>query len=176
MLELSWSQVEAKLKPSWGQFAAKLGQAGAKLRPSWGQVGPSWGHVGAKLGQVGSKNRLLEGLGAQEPPRATQDRFKPENRSKKPPPGRHVGRLFGPCWPPRATKRPFKKHAKFWSMLMSIFHRFGIDFGSVLGGFWQPCWPPRCTITWAPILNDFLIVFLLIFAWCWPPRTLSFDK
>ena len=91
-------------------------------------------------------------------------------------PGLRFGSLLETCSPPRATKRPFKKHTKFWSISISIFHRFCIDFGSVLGRFWEPCWPPRCTINWAPILNYFFIDFLSIFTRNWPPQNLSFDK
>ena len=52
------------------------------------------------------------------------------------PPRNPFGRLFWPCWPPRATKRPFKKHTKFSLILKSIFHGFFIDFGRVLAGSW----------------------------------------
>ena len=63
-------------------------------------------------------------------------------------------------------------HSKFSSILRSIFHRFFIDFGRVLGGFWEPCWPPRGIENWLAILVGFFFVFLSIFTDFWGPETL----
>ena len=73
---------------------------------------------------------------------------------------------------PRATKNPLKMHSKFSSLLRPIFHRFFIDFGRVLGGFWAPCWPPRGIENWLAILLGFFFVFLSIFTDFWSPETL----
>ena len=109
-------QVDAKLGPICSQVGAKLG--------------PSCGQVGAKLGQVGSKNRLLEGLGAQEPPRATQDRFKPENRRKKPP-------LQAPCWEAFWAMLASKSHQKAIQKAYKILIDVDVHFSSIWHRFWK---------------------------------------
>ena len=53
------------------------------------------------------------------------------------PPRAPFGRLFRPCWPPRATKRAFKKHTKFSLIWKSLSHRFS----SILAGFWEDLGP-----------------------------------
>ena len=115
-------QVDAKLGPICSQVGAKLG--------------PSCGQVGAKLGQVGSKNRLLEGLGAQEPPRPAQDPFKAENRSTWPLP---PGAVLGAFWAMLASKSHQKAIQKAYKILIdvdvhfsSIWHRFWRRFGRLL--------------------------------------------
>ena len=42
--------------------------------------------------------------------------------------------------PPTSTYRPFEFASKFMSILMSIFGRFGVDLGSLLGGHFRSCW------------------------------------
>ena len=76
---------------------------------------------------------------------------------------------------PEATQRPFKMYAKFWSILMSGFDKFLIDFEtqngakndqksihkaikklidflidflSIFGPFLVPCWAPKSTQNW----------------------------
>ena len=118
------------LFPSWGKLWPSWGQLGAKLRPSWAKLGPSCAEVGAKLGQVGSKNRLLEGLGAQEPPKATQDRFKPENRSKKPP-------LQAPCWEAFWAMLASKSHQKATQKAYKTLIDLDVHFSLILDRFWM---------------------------------------
>ena len=84
-----------------------------------------------------------------------------KKRRKLTPSGLHFGRLFRPCWPPRAIKRPLKKHTKFWLIWKSIFHRFFIDFGRVLGGSWS---------------QDGFQNPLKIGSTCWPNFYLNFDR
>ena len=95
----------------------------------------------SKIDQKSIKNRSkIDKIGSWAPrgskraPRALQD-------PKGTPRGHRLGEGFwegfGAMLAPRATKKPFKMHSKFSSFLMSIFHRFFIDFSSILDGFWE---------------------------------------
>ena len=101
--------IEPILRSLWGVLGPILAEHTPNMGPSWAQDGPSWGQDGVKFGQVGSKNRLLEGLGAQEPPRASQDRSKPENRSNFPLP---PGSVLGGFWGHVGFQEPLKGHSK----------------------------------------------------------------
>ena len=107
--------------------------------------------------------------GSKSLPRALQD-------PKGTPRGHRLGEGFwegfGAMLAPRATKNQLKMHSKFWSIFISIFDRFWVDFGKVLGGFWGLCWLPRCIENGAPILIGFLIDFFTIFTDFWSLETL----
>ena len=79
------------------------------MGPSWAQDGPSWGQVGIKFGQVGSENQLLEGLGPQDPPRASQDPSKPEKQEEKAPP---LGSVLEGFWGHVCLQELLKGHSK----------------------------------------------------------------
>ena len=94
-----------------------------------------------KIHQKSTKNLLKSALGASWAPRGPKTPPRPfqarKQEEKCTPPGHPFGRLFRPCWPPRAIKRAFKKHTKFSLIWKSIFHRFS----SILAGFWKDLGP-----------------------------------
>ena len=84
----------------------------------------------SKINQKSIKISSWAPRGPKTPPRPS----KPENRDQWTPPlGHPFRKLFRPCWLPKATKRPLKKHTKFSLIWKSIFHRFS----SILAGFWK---------------------------------------
>ena len=148
---------------SWGPLEAILTPLGGLLEASWGPLGAS-----------------CELLGPKSPPRAPKSPPRPPKsppRPKKATMGHRLGGgvwegVLGPCW----LQEPSKCHSKciqnFSSFLISIFHRFFIDFEEVLGRFWAPCWLPRGIENWVSNLIRFLIDFLSIFTDFGRPETL----
>ena len=129
------------IRNSFGTWIGKRRGSRAPQDASRRPKTPRGLQVGADLAPRGVpksiKNRSKFDLGRSRAPRPPQDPSKPENREQfQHPTGHHFGRILEPCWPPRATKRTLKKHTKFSLIWKSLFHRFFIHFGRVLGGSW----------------------------------------
>ena len=118
------------LQRDWFIYESKFYQKSLKNHPKIHQKS-------IKIHQKSTKNLLKSALGPQEAPRPSQDPSKPENREEWTPPRPPFGKLFRPCWLPRATKGALKKHTNFSLIWKSIFHRFS----SILPGFWEDLGP-----------------------------------
>ena len=107
---------------------------------------PKIHHKSTKIDQTSIKIRSKSGLGPQKGPKSLPRIFQAQKQDQSlPPPWLPFGRLLESMLAPRATKRPLKVHAKVWSILIFIFHRFFSDSGGIFTGFWEPCWHPRCS-------------------------------
>ena len=131
---------------SWWLFSYFLGGLGrclgGLLGVSWGVLGGSWGVLGGSWGGLGgSWVPRPAGLTPATPPKGRPRRPKLTQVGPK---LRSCWAQVGPSWAQDAYKTQINMHAKIRTMLMLIFHRFLVDFSSILKGFWRSCWPPRC--------------------------------
>ena len=146
---------------SWGSFGGVLGGLGGVLGRLGGVLGGSWGVLGAKAcwHTPGAPPK-----GRPSWPKLTQ--VGPKLRS--------CWAQVGPSWAQDAYKTQINMHAKMRTMLMLIFHRFLVDFWSILEGFWRSCWPPRCIRKWCQIWMNFWSFFYWFSSHVDLPESLNF--